>query len=234
MAQAPKVKKETNATRLETLKKNGFIDKSVKTFNKSVKTAWTDFNAAFPNGRVFRKSTLVTVSKDTKHIFKNANMLVVGDKLVFPAEGAQVKVRETAKGIFIDAKRTTDFTGKKIKNGPKYQIILAKDGAHIKYAKELERKAGKRRDGVDARGQQRITYGTLKTSSLDTRDGKTVKTFMRDITMQYETVDGAIEDDRYNEGAADDILADDYKSHTAYMTDVAEANGVHAVIRIYN
>lgn len=230
MAKTPKVKKETNATRLETLKKNGFIDNSVKTFNKTVKTAWMEFNAAFPNGRVFRKSTLVTVSKDTIPILRGSNMLVVGNKLVFPAEGAHVKVRETKKGIFIDAKRTTDAAGRRIKNGNSYTIILAKDGNHIKYGLELARKTGKK---AELKNGQLTAYGTLKTSSLKLADGTTVKTFMRDMSAGYESAAGAIEDDRYNQGAADEILEDDYGTRAEYLSDVAETNGVHALIRMH-
>lgn len=232
MAKAPKSSKLTNAKRLETLKKNGFVDNSVKTFNKSVRNVWGEFNSAFPAGRVFRKSTLVSVGKDTIPVLRNANMLVVGDKLVFPAEGAHVKVRETGKGIFIDAKRTTDAAGRKIKNGSSYTIILAKNGEHIKYARELERKSGKKTKVTDDRGQVSTTYGTLKTSTLGLRDGTTVKTFMRDMTMQYENLADAVEDDRYNEGAADDIFQDDYDTQSEYLSQVAEANGVHAIIRM--
>lgn len=158
-------------------------------------------------------------------------MLVVGDKLVYPAQNRHVTVRETAKGVFIDEVRARYPDGRPIpkdllKKEPKTSIILAKDGNHLKYGRELARKNGKRQRLEN----NPIMYGSLKTRSLKSK-GAEYKTFMRDLARLHESTDAAIVDHRYID-VAEDVERDDFESTQEYLDACAETNGVAALIRV--
>lgn len=229
MAKAPKAL--TQKDKLTKLKTLGFTGKSVKTFNATVRKTWDEFNTAFPDGKVLRKANLKPVSPEAAKVCRGANMLVIGDKLVYPAENRKVTIRETGKGVFIDEQRTTTFDGRKFtpaeqKRQPKTTIILAKDGNHLKYGRELARKAGKRQR-LDNRP---IMWGTLKASTFKGSKG-TIKTFMRDLARLHETPEGAIIDHRYLR-VEEDIERDDFESTDEYLEANAESNGTNALIRV--
>ena len=171
------------------------------------------------------------MSPEAAKVCRGVNMLVVGDKLVFPAHNRKVTVRETAKGVFIDEVRARDMSGnpltkEQIKKEPKTTIVLAKDGNHIKYGRELARKHGKRQRLEN----NPIMYGTLKASSLKSK-GKEYKTFMRDLARLHQSADDAVIDHRYID-TAEDIERDDYENTAEYLDACAETNGTVALIRV--
>lgn len=203
----------------------------MKTFNKSVSRMWGDFTTALPDGKLFAHATVTKISPEAAKACRGVNMLVIGDKLVYPARNRHVKVRETAKGIFIEETRSVYPDGKPIpkaelKKESKATIVLAKDGNHLKYGRELARKNGKRQ----RMGDRPIMFGTLKTSSLKSR-GETYKTFMRDMARLSYTPEGAIIDHRYLQ-VEEEIERDDYESKDEYLDANAESNGVVALIRV--
>lgn len=203
----------------------------MKTFNATVRKTWEEFNTAFPDGKVFKAANIKTVSPEAAKVLRGSNMLIIGDKLVYPADKRKVTIRETAKGVFIEEQRTKTFEGRTFtkaeqKAQPKTTIILAKDGDHLKYGRELARKAGKRQRLED----RPIMWGTLKASTFKGSKG-TIKTFMRDLARLHETPDDAIIDHRYI-NVADEIDRDDFESTDEYLEANAEANGTTALIRV--
>lgn len=217
MAKAPKIKKTakvTNATRLETLKKHGFVAKSVKTFNQTVRKTWSDFNDAFPRGRLFQNSTLLKGSKDVLNAAKSVNMLVIGDRIVYPAANTKVKIRETKdKVIFYQTKPS----------GHRDIIVLGKDGNHLKAGLEYAKKF-KNRDG------KLHTFGTLKTHVLKTSKGVMHKGFMRDLAQTYPNPIDAMLDHRYLVDTGGIDPADYFDDEDGFFDTIQESNGVAALI----
>lgn len=231
MAKAPKGKPLTQKAKLDNLKTLGFVGKSVKTFNKSVARTWTEFNTAFPDGKLFKTAALKTVSPEAAKVCRDVNMLVIGDKLVFPAQNRKVTIRETAKGVFVEEVRKnypdgTPIPKNLLKLEPKTTIVLSKDGDHIKYGRELARKHGKKQ----RLESNPIMYGTLKTRSVKSK-GVEYKTFMRDLARMHQRADDAIIDHRYID-AVEDIERDDYENTAEYLDACAETNGTVALIRV--
>lgn len=196
-----------------------------------MRKTWDEFNTEFPNGKVFKNANLKTVSPEAAKVLRGTNMLVIGDKLVYPASTRKVTIRETAKGVFIEEQvsRTPDgriFDKAEQKRQPKVTTILSKDGNHLKYGRELARKAGKRQRLED----RPIMWGTLKLSTMKGSKG-TIKTFMRDLARLHETTEGAIIDHRYFK-VEEEIERDDFESTDEYLEANAETNGVAALIRV--
>lgn len=209
------MKKElTQKQKLQKLKDGGFVDKSVKTFNKSVKTAWTEFNAAFKTGNVFRNAALLKGSKGALSAARSVNMLVVGDRIVFPAGNTKVKIYEKGNRITIIQTKAS---------GHRDVIVLAKDGNHIpegiKYAQNFRNKKGKKH-----------SFGTLKTHDLETTKGEFVKGFMRDVSKTYENPIDALTDERYVIEKVGLDPAEYYKDPAKFISAAYANNGVSALI----
>lgn len=217
MAKAPKVKKPakvTNSARLETLKKHGFVAKSVKTFNKTVRKTWGDFNDAFPHGRIFAKSTLLKGSKAVLDAARSVNMLVIGDRIVYPAANTKVSIRETKDKVFFYQKKPS---------GHRDIIILAKDGNHLKAGLEYA-KNFKNRKGIHH------SFGTLKTHAVKTKSGVMHKGFMRDVARTFMNPMDALNEDRYKISPVIVDPADYFDDEDAYFDAVTANNGIAALI----
>ena len=208
------MKKVTNADRLKTLQKHGFISKSVKTFNKSVRNAWGHFSDAFPSGRLYPNSTLLKGSKAVLKAAESVNMLVIGDKIVYPAGNTKVKVREY--------KNTVIFYQTK-PSGRRDIIILAKDGNHLQaglnYAKTHRDKKGTLH-----------AWGTLKTHNITTKKGTMVRGFMRDVAKTYETPLEAMTDNRYHANDTPISVDDFADDKQRFFDEVQKSNGISALI----
>ena len=208
------MKKETNSTRLETLKKHGFIDKSVKTFNKSVKTAWSHFKSAFPNGRIFPNATLLKGSKSVLKAAESVNMLVIGNRIVYPSGNTRVRVYESKTRVtFIQTKPS----------GHRDIIILGKDGNHLKAGLEYSQKF-RNRKGV------KHSWGTLKTHDITTKKGIMVRGFMRDVALTYENPIDAMTDNRYHRDDDELNFGDYMDDEQGFLSEVQKSNGVAALI----
>lgn len=208
------MKKVTNADRLKTLQKHGFISKSVKTFNKSVRNAWSHFSDAFPSGRLYPNSTLLKGSKAVLKAAESVNMLVIGDKIVYPAGNTKVRVYETASRItFIQTKPS----------GHRDIIILGKDGDHLKAGLEYS-KTFRNKKGV------RHSWGTLKTHDVTTKKGLMVKGFMRDVAQTYDNPIDAMTDNRYHANDTEISLGDYMDDEKGFLSEVQKSNGVAALI----
>lgn len=208
------MKKLTNADRLKTLQNHGFVSKSVKTFNTTVRKTWADFNDTFPKGRLFPNSVLLKGSKAVLKAAKSVNMLVIGDRIVYPAANTKVTVRETKDKVIFYQKKPS---------GHRDIIVLGKDGKHIKagleYAMKFKNRAGKKH-----------SFGSLKTHNIVTKGGEVHAGFVRDVAVTFTSPMDALNEDRYSKVKEFIDPADYFDDEDSFFSAVTESNGIAALI----
>ena len=183
------------------------MPKSAKTFGKKARAIFAELPDKFTKPIISDTHKFVRVDAEIEGVLKSANLDVVAGHLMFPGGPRNthtVKIRETKHGVFV--RYTT-------KSGQKSEIVLAKNGDHIGYAKKLY---GNRREHFDANGDY-INFGTLKEATWETSKGRHVG-YMRDTVGTTQALQDAVENNRY---AVD-------KSSSGTVTP-----GVIAVIRVW-
>lgn len=229
MAKSPKSKELSQKGKLDKLKALHIVGPTVKTFNKSAKSLWSDYIAAFPKG-VAGNQTFLRASPDARKAAESVNMRVIGGAVVFPTgTGGTAKLRETKRGVFIDYGR------KGAERGKLDTIILSKDLNHIRYGMELSRKHKNKKDGHGFLH----SWGTLKTHAFSTSKngtGEMVRGFMRDTARAEIDPLAALLDNRYKASTMD--LDDEFDDDDAplitreFVARLQETNGVAALIRV--
>lgn len=141
-------------------------------------------------------------------------MLVIGDRIVYPAGNTKVTIRETKdKVIFYQRKPS----------GHRDIIVLGKDGNHLQAGLDYSKKF-KDRDG------KKHSYGTLKTHDVVTKNGLVHRGFIRDVAMTYENPIDAMLDHRYSVGDATLDPGDYLDDVPSFLQAVDKTNGVAALI----
>lgn len=144
-------------------------------------------------------------------------MLVVGDRVVFPAGNTKVTVRETATRIFIYQRRHS---------GHKDTIILGKDGNHLKAGLEYSKSV---RTSADKKGVMR-SWGSLKTHAVTTKNGEVINGFMRDVAQTYENPIDAMLDHRYLVDSDQPNPGDYLDDFPEFLARTQKTNGISALI----
>lgn len=196
------------------LKETGFVSKTVKTFNKSARAVWSEYETAFQGRNVPATVTLLKASKQARDVCRGVNMTVIGDFVVYPtAKNNYAKLRETKHGVFIDYGASRKYTN---------TIILSKDGDHLAYGHKLSKR---RSGGMHA-------YGTLKTHMYKV-GGVEVNGFMRDTTRLYTDPLSAMSDNRYSiDTESAEIEYANFDSLGDYYDAARVSNGITALIRV--
>lgn len=222
MAKSPK-KELSQKGKLDKLKALHIVGPTVKTFNKGVKSLWSDYIAAFPKN-VAGNQTFLRASPEARAACESVNMRVIGGAVVFPTgTGGTAKLRETKRGVFIDYGRKGEKPGKFD------TIILSKDLNHIKYGMELARKNKSARDGHGALQ----VWGTVKTHAYNTGKNShaVVQGFMRDTARTYNNPLEALLDTRYKSDKMIEVEPEQ-KMAGDFIDRLQQTNGVAALIRV--
>lgn len=163
---------------LKSLRKLGVIPRTTKRWTKDALIAKGEYIAKFADRKIPDGLEFIKVSPRVKAMLHDVHIDTIGNRMVFPVgkNRDKVSIRETKYGVII---RATN------RDGVTYDIILAENGDHIAYGKKLGATRGN------------TTWGTLKSSDYQLRDGTVKHGYMRDLSVLYEDPDGAINDDRY-------------------------------------
>lgn len=172
---------------LKALRKLGVIPRTTHRWTKLAQQARAEYIDKFENRPVPKHLDFITVSERAKRMLRDVNIDVVGNKMVFPSQHHKVVVRETKYGMIIKATN---------KHGTQYEIILAEDLDHVKYARKLGKK--KNKEGIES------VWGTLKSVEYKVANGKTKRGYMRDMSALRPDFDDALEDRRYKIDQAQD------------------------------
>lgn len=168
------------------MKDYGLIAPTAKTFGKRAQAVFAELPDKFRKPIIADSHKFIKVDAEVEGVLRSANLDVVAGHLMFPGgpQGThKVKVRETKHGVFVA------YTTKR---GSKSEIVLAKDGNHIAYARKLY---GNKREHFDQNGDY-INFGTLKEASWSTKTG--IHTgYMRDTVGTQQTLSAAVENNRY-------------------------------------
>ena len=216
------------------LKAHGIVGNNVKTLNKSASKLWSDYSEIFPNG--VKNQAIVPASEAARKACASVNIRVLGNAIVFPSgSGQSVRVRETKLGVYV---------GFKHKNSVQFdEVILSKDGNHLKYGAKIARDMTRRQSG-DA--DLHAVWGTLKTHAYSVQSVRKskggagnvhvekphemVNGFMRDLAVTHEDFNDALSDDRYS---ALKFLEKSPTMNSDYVKYLQETNGTAALIRVY-
>jgi hypothetical protein len=150
-------------------------------------------------------------------------MRIVNEFVMFTTgPGGTAKLRETKHGVFVAYGRA----GARFKDYHD-EIILSKNGDHIKYGVKLA-KRNRARQKDDAKVM--TAYGTLKTHAY-TSGGEMVQGFMRDTARAYPDPLKALLDDRYAiDGGETDPDTEGVIVDNDFVAELEERNGVAALI----